>query len=164
MPFNGLSYQFSGSTPNIFASEPKSGDRLWIPDHVVGRFVTKQTNIHGHENWQFNADRGVSRTLSRFGSNPSRAIRSNQEGNLYRANASEQAGKYAQDRIIPRPIPDYRKPLPKGFGYLTLFGFFCGVLLCCWILGGIALWDQKWEGNENPKRKGDKSANRNGTF
>jgi hypothetical protein len=64
-------------------------------------------------------------------------VGANQEKDLSSRNYSQQGSEDAEDkgiernRVFPSPIPDYRKPLPEGFGWLILGGFgigaFCGL-------------------------------------
>src|ERR1700677_250714 len=85
--------------------------------------------------------------LGGLGTNSRRLVSTNQEKDLDAGNGSEQRSKNGENKriegnwIVPRPIPDYRKRLPEGFGWLILIGFGIGggigvafVLLVIWVV------------------------------
>jgi hypothetical protein len=86
-------------------------------------------------------------SLGSLGASARRLVSTDQKKDLDAGDGSEERGKNGENKriegnwIVPRPVPDYRKRLPEGFGWLILIAIGIGggiglayVLLIVWMV------------------------------
>jgi hypothetical protein len=95
--------------------------------------------------------------FSRISGDSSRSIGAEQKANLGCRNDKQQSGEDSKDkcvkrdRVFPRPIPNYRQPLPEGFGYFMIFAGGIGVTIG--LLYVLILWRWNRDGGDRPKAR-----------
>lgn len=139
-PFNALCNSFCGGAAVVLKIERESGNhrrslilanaRLWW-----NALDLCEAKLIDNDEWQFGADCGYGVKIGGFSSDPCGLVGAKQKADLSQRNCGKQCSEDAQnksikgDRVVPRSLPDYRKPLPEGFGYLMLIAAGIGAVL-----------------------------------
>jgi hypothetical protein len=139
--------QFSSRSANIFEGDCWSYG-VWRNPSDETRYAGTVHQIHSQErnNWQLDADSRFSVERGSFRRNPRGFVGTEKEITLTGGNGNQEEREDSQyesvesNRVFPRPIPDYRQPLPEGFGWLMLIAGGIGggiggvyVLLLVWL-------------------------------
>jgi hypothetical protein len=150
-PFQTQSRKLGGGSPRIskFNARLSFCGRIPVYDahDTIGLMESQSRQSY---NGQFNPDCSLGIKTRSFGREAGCLVSAYQKNNLRGGNDGQQGGKNAEherierDGVIPRPVPNYRQPLPKGFGYLMLIavgigtgcGLFYVLILLWWNYGG----------------------------